>query len=129
MLSRLVSGPSDHDFEQDLARLKTIEQQVAYVDVPLSYMNEFYHLRLHLTMLQNLIALRAHTEPAPVDAERQLVVTLADARRVSAPLEWFPRLLQATPVQRANWRLIGHGIGIHWDDVDEDISVRSLLAI
>ena len=59
----------------------------------------------------------------------ELVVTLADARCVSAPLEWFPRLLAATPVQRANWRLIGQGIGIHWDDVDEDISVRSLLAV
>ena len=59
----------------------------------------------------------------------ELVVTLADARRVSAPLEWFPRLLRASPAQRANWRLIGRGVGIHWDDVDEDISVRSLLAI
>ena len=59
----------------------------------------------------------------------ELVVTLADARRVSAPLEWFPRLLAATPAQRANWRLIGRGVGIHWEDVDEDISVRSLLAI
>jgi len=59
----------------------------------------------------------------------ELVVTLADARRVSAPLEWFPRLLAASPAQRANWRLIGRGVGIHWSDLDEDISVRSLLAI
>jgi hypothetical protein len=58
----------------------------------------------------------------------ELIVTLVDGRRVSAPLAWFPRLLRATPKQRANWRLIGRGIGIHWDDVDEDISVRSLLA-
>jgi hypothetical protein len=58
-----------------------------------------------------------------------LIVTLADARCVSAPLEWFPRLLSATPAQRANWRLIGRGIGIHWEDIDEDISVRSLLAM
>ena len=58
----------------------------------------------------------------------EIVVTLADGRRVSAPLEWFPRLLQATPQQRANWSLIGCGIGMHWEDVDEDISVRSLLA-
>ena len=57
-----------------------------------------------------------------------LVVTLADGRCVSAPLEWFPRLLRATLKQRRNWRLIGGGIGIHWKDVDEDISVRSLLA-
>ena len=53
----------------------------------------------------------------------EVVVTLADARRVAAPLEWFPRLLGATPTQRSNWRLIGGGIGIHWEDVDEDISV------
>ena len=59
----------------------------------------------------------------------EIVVTLADARRVSAPLEWFPRLLCATSAQRSNWRLIGRGVGIYWDDVDEDISVRSLLAI
>ena len=59
----------------------------------------------------------------------EIFVTLADARRVSAPLEWFPQLLRATPAQRANWRLIGRGVGIHWEDVDEDISVRSLLAI
>lgn len=58
----------------------------------------------------------------------ELIVTLADGRRVSVPLEWSPRLLQATPAQRSNWRLIGGGVGIHWEDVDEDISVRSLLA-
>lgn len=57
-----------------------------------------------------------------------LLVTLADGRTVSAPLEWFPRLLRATPKQRRNWRLIGRGVGIHWEDVDEDVSVRSLLA-
>ena len=57
-----------------------------------------------------------------------LVVTLADGRQVSAPLEWFPRLRDATAKQRKNWRLIGRGVGIHWEDVDEDISVRSLLA-
>ena len=57
----------------------------------------------------------------------ELIVTLVDGRRVSAPLAWFPRLLRATPKQRANWRLIGRGVGIHWDEIDEDISVRSLL--
>ena len=60
--------------------------------------------------------------------EDELQVTLADGRRVFAPLEWFPRLLRATPVQRSNWRLIGGGVGIHWEDIDEDVSVRSLLA-
>lgn len=62
-------------------------------------------------------------------SDDELIVTLADARRVSAPLTWFPRLLRASPAQRANWRIIGRGVGIHWEDVDEDISVRSLLAV
>ena len=57
-----------------------------------------------------------------------LVVALTDGRQVSAPLEWFPRLRAATARQRKNWRLIGGGVGIHWEDIDEDISVRSLLA-
>ena len=60
--------------------------------------------------------------------EDSLTVILADGRQVSAPLEWFPRLRRATPKQRRNWRLIGGGVGVHWEDVDEDISVRSLLA-
>ena len=57
-----------------------------------------------------------------------LTVDLTDGRTISVPLAWFPRLLHAMPKQRANWRLIGRGIGIHWEDVDEDISVRTLLA-
>lgn len=57
----------------------------------------------------------------------QLVVVLADGRELAAPLAWFPRLLEATPDQRRNWRLIGGGHGIHWVDVDEDVSVVSLL--
>ena len=56
-----------------------------------------------------------------------LTVTLSDGRVVSAPLAWFPRLLEATPRQRAAWELIGGGIGLHWEAVDEDISVASLL--
>ena len=56
-----------------------------------------------------------------------IIVTLSDGREVSAPLEWFPRLRDATPRQRKNWRLIARGIGIHWEDVDEDISVATLL--
>ena len=60
--------------------------------------------------------------------EDSLSVTLADGRVVIAPLEWFPRLRDATKVQKAQWRLIGPGIGIHWEAIDEDISVKSLLA-
>lgn len=54
-------------------------------------------------------------------------VFLADGRQVSVPLEWFPRLRNATEKQRKRWRLIGGGIGMHWPDLDEDISVSSLL--
>jgi hypothetical protein len=57
-----------------------------------------------------------------------LTVALSDARSLSVPLAWFPRLLHATLAERRNWRLIGGGQGIHWDDLDEDISVENLLA-
>ncbi len=56
-----------------------------------------------------------------------ILVVLADGRELAAPLAWSPRLAEATPDQRRNWRLIGRGQGIHWPDVDEDISVASLL--
>lgn len=59
----------------------------------------------------------------------RLYVRLADGREISVPLAWFPRLLQATPEQRLHWRLIGRGVGIHWEDVDEDISVPRLLGL
>ena len=57
----------------------------------------------------------------------ELLVDLSDGRRISVPLVWFPRLLHATPEQRSRIELIGDGEGIHWPDVDEDISVRGLL--
>jgi Protein of unknown function (DUF2442) len=56
-----------------------------------------------------------------------ILVVLADGRELAAPLAWSPRLADATPKQRRNWRLIGRGHGIHWPDIDEDISVASLL--
>ena len=52
---------------------------------------------------------------------------LADGREISAPLEWFPRLRDATDHERKNWRFIGNGIGVHWPNIDEDISVKSLM--
>ena len=58
-----------------------------------------------------------------------LSVELADGRRVTIPLTWSPRLQHATDEQRRNWRLIGGGIGIHWEDIDEDLSVESLLRV
>jgi len=60
--------------------------------------------------------------------EDTLSVDLADGRTISVPLGWYPRLEHATPTERANWTLIGKGEGIHWNDIDEDVSVRGLLA-
>jgi hypothetical protein len=64
-----------------------------------------------------------------VCTDDQLQVKLSDGRMISAPLAWSSRLLAATPAQRKNWRLIGGGVGIHWPDVDEDISVKGLLRL
>ena len=60
--------------------------------------------------------------------EDTLSVDLSDGRTISVPLEWFPRLVQATAEERNNWRLIGRGHSIHWEDLDEDIGVEGLLA-
>ena len=57
-----------------------------------------------------------------------LRVDLSDGRSISAPLAWYPRLLRATPAERKRWRLIGRGLGIHWTELDEDVSVEGLLA-
>ena len=57
-----------------------------------------------------------------------LSVDLSDGRTISVPLAWFPRLQYAAPAERNNWRLIGKGHGLHWEDIDEDISVEGLLA-
>ncbi|MDQ3818868.1 MAG: DUF2442 domain-containing protein [Acidobacteriota bacterium] len=56
-----------------------------------------------------------------------LAVDLSDGRTISVPLAWFPRLLHGTPEERSNWRFIGEKEGIHWPDLDEDISVENLL--
>ena len=70
-------------------------------------------------------------EPLAIDVSftaDALHVIVADGREISAPLQWFPRLLKATPEQRSQWELIGDGIGIHWPLVDEDVEIESLLA-
>lgn len=63
-----------------------------------------------------------------VVTEDSLIVDLADGRTISVPLAWYPRLYHSTPAERANWRLIGDGIGIHWPDLDEDIRIANLIA-
>jgi hypothetical protein len=74
--------------------------------------------------------LAVRLDPTAVDVtvtDVDLHVVLADGRELSAPLAWLPRLRDATPAQRARWRLIGLGEGIHWPDIDEDVSIASLL--
>ena len=69
-------------------------------------------------------------EPLATDltvSDVSIHVVLDDGRELSVPIEWFPRLRDATAVERANWRLIGHGEGIHWPGIDEDVSVAGLL--
>ena len=61
-------------------------------------------------------------------SDDSLGADLADGRTITVPLAWFPRLARGTPTERANWRLIAGGEGIHWPDLDEDISAASLLA-
>jgi hypothetical protein len=56
-----------------------------------------------------------------------LHLILADGREISAPLEWFPRLRDATESERQDWRFIGNGMGVHWPKVDEDVSVKTLI--
>ena len=70
--------------------------------------------------------------PVPVQdvrvTNKMLEVVLRDGRTLSVPLEWYPRLAHGSPAERQRWRLIGEGIGIHWPDLDEDISIAGLLA-
>lgn len=76
-------------------------------------------------------SLTLHAEPLAQSikcTEAELIVSLADGRVLSIPLVWFPRLLSASPQARAHYELLGHGEGVHWPDVDEDISVAGLLA-
>jgi hypothetical protein len=77
----------------------------------------------------------SRVENAPGDLARavrvtddRLVVELTDGREISVPLEWYPRLVHGSRDERANWDLIGRGDGIHWPDLDEDISVEGLLS-
>jgi len=59
--------------------------------------------------------------------DEELVVKLTDGRTISVPLGWYPRLAHGTPAERSNWRLIAQGQGVHWPELDEDISVENIL--
>ncbi len=76
-------------------------------------------------MPSELIAARAQLVVVTVDA---LVVDLVDGRKISVPVAWYPRLARGTAEERAQWRFIGEGEGIHWPELDEDISIEGLLA-
>jgi hypothetical protein len=75
-----------------------------------------------------ILALRADERVKGVRfTEDTLVVDLMDGRTISVPLAWYPRLLNSTGVQRANWKISAAGYGIHWPEIDEDLSTEGLL--
>jgi len=74
------------------------------------------------------LALNADERVASVEfSEDYLIVGLKDGRRISVPLEWYPRLSQSSESERSNWQICGGGYGIHWPDLDEDLSTEGLL--
>ena len=71
-----------------------------------------------------------HNPPKAVEVwfeEKKLLVRIEDGREIAVPLEWFPKLRDATPRELNNWSFIGNGVGIHWEDLDEDLSIEGLL--
>ena len=78
-----------------------------------------------------MITLVLEADPAAVNVQiddSSIIVYLADGRCLSVPLEWYPRLLHATPDERNNWRLLGEGYAIEWPGLDEHIGIEGLLA-
>lgn len=75
-----------------------------------------------------ILALQADERVADVTiTDDSLSVQLMDGRNISVPLAWYPRLLKATPEQRSRWQISGGGYGIHWEEIDEDLSTEGLL--
>jgi hypothetical protein len=79
-------------------------------------------------MSSSMIEIRPARAQHVIVTEDSLTVDLIDGRTITAPVAWYPRLYHGTLEERNNWRLIGEGEGIHWSELDEDISVESLLA-
>ena len=75
--------------------------------------------------------LKAELQPATIldvtPTDETLTAELSDGRVISVPLAWYPRLVHARSEERSNWRLIGHGEGVHWPDLDEDISAENII--
>lgn len=77
----------------------------------------------------SILTVELHAQARSVRfSDDSITVELLDGRAISAPLAWFPRLLEANNDQRKNWQLMGEGEGVHWPDIDEDLSVAGLLA-
>ena len=75
-----------------------------------------------------ILALAADERVSNVEFLKDMLsVYLMDGRNIRVPLTWYPRLLNATAKQRKNWNVIGGGYGIHWEDIDEDLSTEGLL--
>jgi len=84
--------------------------------------------KIYWRLGMSILALAADERVAEVETtEDELSVRLMDGRTISVPLVWYPRLLNATEEQRKNWRISGSGYGIHWEDLDEDLSTEGLL--
>ena len=77
------------------------------------------------TLILDSAALKATAVAVTDDS---VIVELADGRSISAPLAWYPRLFHGTVAERAHWRLIADGEGIHWPDLDEDLSIEGIVA-
>ena len=78
-------------------------------------------------MTTSIVATETATAQNVRVTNRALVVELRDGRVVSVPLAWYPRLLHGTAEERNNWRLVGQGEGIHWPELDEDVSVEDII--
>ena len=77
----------------------------------------------------NTLAVEVHPQAHDIKfTETHLVVELMDGRTIATPLAWFPRLSKATEKELNNWELLGDGEGIHWPDIDEDLSIAGILA-
>lgn len=75
-----------------------------------------------------ILALGADERVAEVSfTDQTLSVAMKDGRTITVPLAWYPKLLHATPAQRNNWKIAGGGYGIHWSEIDEDLSTEGLL--
>jgi hypothetical protein len=79
-------------------------------------------------MISSVAEIQASRARSVEVTDDTLSVDLTDGRTISVPTAWYPRLAHATPVERSRWRLIGQGEGIHWPDLDEDVSVENLLS-